>query len=742
MPQLVVLLALAGCASAQGLLPRASYPAIDPSLTPSKPSVSPISEIDTSFTKYERITPLVDGNPFYLNGIQLRADKLQSQWGLTDDEVKAMYQKVADDGFTHVISEISWLDIQPDTAFNTTKSTYIRGGTHGATNYHSSTLLKIGYEPGEESNKMLTYVQFDFSDYTADINAARLRFYVSYAATDGVAFSAKLYGITNNTWDDSTMTWDSGAPNHNGVSVTGTLNEDYFLASSSPSWDTLLDVQYYDFDCSDFIANHTTNGVASFILQAATDVNSTVGITFDGATGTHPPQLVLSSESVWDWTYLDKLLGWIEDAGLKCELIWFGTDSTGLTMDSRVPYHVFTHIKDYKIVSGNVTAAFSKNTSPAYGVYWYFMDKNDFTMRALEKAALKTLFNYIAEYNAKNGDKKTVIGVEVANEPAVARFHGSPFTPWQNPATWGRLSAFASETDFITRTMWEFCVNLANGVKESNYPVWTRTNDYTYTDAPNVVYNELMRPLVGTSLDYTGLDPYQNSRNLMYIFGHQNFTLANPQYFAVGLNMPVVMENAGSYSDAANLIIAALAGGAFYDTYETYGPDNYGLYVPADEDTGNYTAVPRGSYLQTVIDTNKFLSKMSYDLASKRAVGAGGTNLTFYNVFNNGTLLTGSFGPVCITYAPTNNSVGISIARSAKEFVLASTGSANFTLTGLSSYGISSIQSGAYSGDTWVESATVPCTSCSTKTVISLSAYEVVRVLTSSAVPVTSSGSC
>lgn len=114
-----------------------------------------------------------------------------------------------------------------------------------------------------------------------------------------------------------------------------------------------------------------------------------------------------------------------------------------------------------------------KNAGAAYGVYWYLADKNDFSLRALEKTAVKNMMNHVAAYNTANGDKKTVIGVDVNNEghvTAIQKGTGGG-TVYQNPATWSALSRFTSSTSFQVRTMWEHQVNLANAVKESNYPV-------------------------------------------------------------------------------------------------------------------------------------------------------------------------------------------------------------------------------------------------------------------------------
>ncbi|KAH8805501.1 hypothetical protein F5884DRAFT_755072 [Xylogone sp. PMI_703] len=710
--------------AAQG---QASTPAIDPNLKPSTPTLAPISYVDTSLGDYDRFVLRVGDEPFFFNGIQLRADKLRDVWGYTESKIKPLYQQVADDGFTAVNTQIFWSNIQPDKSFNASESTYIRGGSYSTQNFASSTSNLIGYQHGTESNKELTYIKFDFSSYTDSIDAAKVRTYVDSGATNSAAFQANLYGITNNSWSATSITWVN-APNHNVVDIAGTEGADYFLTSSSPSWDLILSEAYYDFDVSDFVKNHCPGKVATFILQASTnDTGVAVGASMTSAKGTRPPQLVLSDQDRFDWTYVDTLIGWAEDAGIKLEPIWFGSDSTGVTMDSRVPYFAFLNTKNEKVNSdGSHTPAFSKNTDPAYGVYWYFLDKNDLTTRAQEKRAIKEMMNHIASYNSAHGNKKTVIGIDVANEPAIQKFHGSSFTAWHNPKTWAALSQFASVQDFVDRTMWEYCINLANGVKKSNYPIWTRSNDFRGVDAAHSSYNENQRPLVGTSLDFVGYDPYSDSFTSAFDFGHA-VTWDN-KLFARGDNFPMIMENGGQYTTGQGLLLATLAGGATYNVYDYMSSDNFGLYEII-------APVAHGSYVQDVINTNNMLLKISEDLATKAPRAAGGTDLDFLNIFWNQTSVSSSFGKVGITYKPSNYPiVGIVDIRSSKEVALLSTGTATHTLSGITTYGISSVQSGYYSGSSWVKDSTVSYTTSGTSITFSIGAYEAIRVVTNNAV--------
>ncbi|KAJ9157509.1 hypothetical protein NKR23_g297 [Pleurostoma richardsiae] len=712
-------------------LPRVDAAYIDPNLKPSTPTITPVSYVDTTLSDYERPVLEVNGGPFFYNGIQLRADKLRDVWGLSESAIKSLYQQVADDGFTVVNTQMFWSNVQPDKLFNASESTYIRGGSYASQNYASSTSNLIGYEAGSESSKELTYIKFDFSGYTDGIDGAKVRFYVDSAASSSTAFPANLYGITNNSWSASSITW-SHAPNHNGVSIAGTKDEDYFLASSSPSWDPILSVNYYDFDATDFVKNHCPDKIASFILQASTnDTGVAVGASVSSAKGSHPPQLVLSDQDRFDWSYVDTLIGWAEDAGLKLEFVWFGSDSTGVSMDSRVPYFAFLNTKNEKVNSdGSHTPLFTKNTPSAYGVYWYFLDKNDLTTRAQEKRAIKAMMNHVASYNSANGNKTTVVGVDVANEPGIQRYHGSPYTAWQNPETWAALVNFSSVQAFVDRTMWEFCVNLANGVKESNYPVWTRSNDFRYVDAAHLTYNEAQRATVGTSLDFVGYDPYSDSFTSAFAFGHA--ASWDGKDFSAGKNLPMIMENSGAYNDNQGLVLAALAGGSVYSIYDVMGSDNLGLYVPKDADAGDYSPVPRGSYVADLANANKMLVKIARDMAVKLPVGAGGDDLDFLNVFWNSTSSTSSFGDVDVAYEPSNiTSVAIVDTRGSRELALLSTGTATYTLSGIKTYGVSSVQSGSYESSSWVSDGTVSYTTSGNDISFSIKAYQCIRVVTS-----------
>lgn len=86
---------LAGVASAATAV-------IDPTLKPSFPTVTNISEVEYSLSEYDRIVLKVDGEPFFYNGVQMRIDKMAVIWNMTDAQVEPFFQRVANDGFTIV----------------------------------------------------------------------------------------------------------------------------------------------------------------------------------------------------------------------------------------------------------------------------------------------------------------------------------------------------------------------------------------------------------------------------------------------------------------------------------------------------------------------------------------------------------------------------------------------------------------------------------------------------------------
>jgi hypothetical protein len=494
----------------------------------------------------------------------------------------------------------------------------------------------------------------------------------------------------------------------------------------TPAWDPVNKAHYYDYDVTGFVNDHCKNdGTASFVLRLDTKEESTISVSIDGSAGTKAPQLIISRKDVYDWTYLDKVIGWAEEAGIKLEILWFGSDTCSISSDNRVPFYAF-HLYE-KSVKSTGTPFFSKQAANSqYWWYWYLLCKNDPGLQAQERKVLKDLFNHIAEYNASHGDKKIVIGCQVSNEPGVALLHGSG----QGDRCYSEhctaiYNEEGSAQAYRDRTMWEYNNNLAEGVKESNYPVWTRVNNYVGTDAKGVVYNENKRSAGGTSLDFIGIDYYSVSESVMYNFGHT--TATDGINYSQGKNLPMIMEaGGGEQSGTPKFILAALAGGAFYNIYDLCSSDGKGLYDDAGK-TGTLT--PHGSYVAEVRQINFMLKKISYDLATKLADGAGGSKLRFFNhLSDTSSNTTENIQSLQLNYTTTNGGVGIAIAKAKDTIVLASTTASTFVLKNLGTGSISSVEKGYYDGLDWVREGTLSYTGTATTT-ISMEAYDCVRII-------------
>ncbi|ETS80266.1 hypothetical protein PFICI_07795 [Pestalotiopsis fici W106-1] len=277
--------------------------------------------------------------------------------------------------------------------------------------------------------------------------------------------------------------------------------------------------------------------------------------------------------------------------------------------------------------------------------------------------------------------------------------------------------------------MWEFRVNLANGVKESKYPVWTRANNYKSSDAKGVEYNELMRANGGTSLDYIGLDPYLSDLDGLYAYGHKTISTSGTQVNAWGKNLVMAMENGGDITNAPNAVLATLAGGALYNTYEIYGPDGYGLYVPTSD--SDFTPVARGSYVADVKVVNNMLKKIGHDLASRVPLSVGGTGIAFYNYLASDTTSTSNFQAFNVTYETTNTTgVGISTVRTGTELAFVSSQDATFTLSSASAYNVVSAETGSYNGGTtWSKDETATYNSKDGDVDFSIAAGECIRIV-------------
>ncbi len=685
-----------------------------------------VSYVDTSFDKYDRLTFTVDGEPFLYSGIQVRADNAIDQLDFNDEQVRQMYLQAGADGFTVVNSQVRWTDVQPDTSLWADESGNLSG---------------IVKTPAADSvtatDKEAAYFTFDLPEIEAG---------AEYAA---VKFRIRISGVTKDT---AISVYDATAGTLGGEKIT------------SPDWNPVTAAHlentndgsngYFDFNVADIVNAHKNDGQVT--LAVLCENESSVDIYGAGSEGNNRPLLKLSRDDVYDWTYLDKLLDNAYEAGVKFELLWFATDTCQQSHEVRVPYYV--HENYQKSLKSDGTPARRLGSDNIF-----LMCKNDPQLRAKEKEVLETVFDHIAEYDSKKGYDHVVIGCQVANETAVGRLHSGTdenkyFGHCYCDVCMEKLAQSSSETAFREETLWGYLNNLASAVKESNYSVWTRHNNYMTTDTNVLAYNENKRSTTGTDLDFIGVDPYSITggagNEYLYSFGHEASTYRDHTYdYSQGKNLSLVMEYGGNNRDLDEAILACIAGGGWLNIYELLsGNENYGIYVADRDDNGNAVGFsPRTEYtyssgsevnwseenwIERIRNLDDMLGKAERLIASKKPDGAGGEQLVFFNPKSDETSTsTKNIRALDITYDTPNNGVGIAIEDSDRSVVLLSTKASSFTLAGINEYQAASVETGYFEGDEWIKDGEKVYTTNGNDMTIAMDAYECVRITVTESIP-------
>lgn len=700
-------------------------PACDVSVNAEFKEEEVVSYIDTTFGTYDRLTMLVDGEPFFYSGIQVRADNAIDKLKFNDEQVKDMYLRAGKDGFTVVNSQVRWTDVQPETELWASETGTLNGAE-----------MNVSNDTVTADNNTPAYFTFTLPKTDADYAAVKFRLRISNVTADT---ALSVYEVTDSGLSESKIT----SPNWNIVTTAHISNTNE--GSNG----------YFDFNVAGFVNGHKDGGEITLAVKCENE--STAVIYGAASEGNSRPQLKLSRDDVYDWTYLDKLLDNVYEAGVKFELLWFATDTCQQSHEERVPYYV--HENYQKSLKSDGTPARKLNAENNY-----IMCKNDLDLRAKEKEVLETVFDHIAEYTEEKGYGSLVIGCQVANETAVGRFHAGTddnkyFGHCYCDACMERLASSSSESAFREDTLWEYLNNLASAVKESNYSVWTRQNNYMTTDTNVLAYNEQKRSAGGTDLDFIGIDPYSVTggagHDYIYSFGHETCTYKNHTYnYAQGKNLPMVMEFGGNNQDLDESILACIAGGGWLNVYELLsGSEDYGIYTAVRDNNGNaagfaartgYT-YSSGSdanwseenWIDRIRNLNYMLGKVKYQLASKKPDGAGGDSLMFFNPKSDETVTSSekNVRALGVTYNTENNGVGIAIEQSDRETVLLSTKPAEFLISGIGAYGRVTAESGYYNGDEWVSAGEKTYTADGDNITISMDGYECVRILTAEPVP-------
>ena len=679
-----------------------------------------VSWVDTSLETYGKVTLVYGGKPYFYNGVQIRREKLRDVWQFTDNQLRALYDIAKADGFNTVGLPIWWNEVQPDQMYTPVEAvTKVGDGSEIDTGEVLE--LQHGASPSDQKHVVLEY---DYSGLSGNIAAAMIRVYVQNISSGPGVVEVYGTGATNVLLD----TVDVG------------------------------EAHFFDLDVTEFIQQNAGSGLAAFELRVPDGSGAVLEIdrmpsaeadgvdyvdyttSFQGISGVrYPPTLRISRDDVYDWDVIEQMIQDMEDASLKLEILWFGSDTTNLSMDDRLPYYVQRNYRKARYDDGSLLL--KKNDArywKSYGVYTFYMDKLDPFLRDREKSVIRAMFDHIAVYNAAHGDRKTVVGCQVNNESNIwtRRFGFSDrYRSIYSDARWEEGN-YSSVYRFMMDIRAEWLSHLAGGVKESEYSVWTRQNNAEFLangediSADTVPENELLRKTTGTHMDFFGIDVYRYSElDKLYAY----LTGA----YSHGKNFPMIMETDWTLTGESSgspvripdygIMMTYAANGAHH-LYDILGPDGHDFYIRGPNNTaipGDTVAGANTNWNTQTRETNQMLQKIGHDLASRRA---GGSELLFFNPFaETSAQVQQRLDGYPVEYDTDTRGVGIAIRRGTNEFVLASKTTSTFKLP--SELQVQSASVGYYdASNQWVSEGAKAFSLVDGKYVFEMNDYEVVQI--------------
>ena len=455
--------------------------------------------------------------------------------------------------------------------------------------------------------------------------------------------------------------------------------------------------------------NWTWTQIAPIIEQAANDGYTAVTVPIRWA-------WIAPTENSYDWTDVDALLYYCNLYGIKCEILWFGSDVCG--KQTGTPNWVKN--KYQPVLKSDGSVVYDNNKYPK-------LDKTDPNLLSKEKSTVTALMNHIRAKNTSEGYSSPVIGVQVLNEcSAVGLFGSSPtdrsYSSYAN-ALW--LAGGYTDTEaFNTDVLYNYLNSLSESIKTSDYSVWTRVN-YSPSLETEIGHNLILKKAGDENcyIDFIGVDAYSDDSSVLYGIANQwNYVR----------NLSEIMENGGNYSNTEQLLFNTYAENAVYDVFELVNTNpndsiGFGMYT-TNFTTKTFTA---SSYITGVRNILHMFQKDSYDLATKEA-STNGTDAVFFNrdfssAYNASADVGIGNNDNQITYSTSGGGGGIAMVHDSSTTVFMSTASAQFSVP--STYHINSLECGYYdNNNNWVSQSTVEYTTSGDQTIFSIGSYQCIRM--------------
>ena len=140
------------------------------------------------------------------------------------------------------------------------------------TNYGTSSTLRVVFDAAPETSN--TFIRFNISTISGTVSNATLRLYVTNASGN----TQTIKQVTNVTWGETTMTWNSPAPSM-GISITT-------ISVTAPA-------SCIERDVTSWVAQRVSSGATkvSFGIDSASGGD---GLDMSSREGANPPQLVVT----------------------------------------------------------------------------------------------------------------------------------------------------------------------------------------------------------------------------------------------------------------------------------------------------------------------------------------------------------------------------------------------------------------------------------------------------------------
>lgn len=245
---------------------------------------------------------------------------------------------------------------------------------------------------------------------------------------------------------------------------------------------------------------------------------------------------VEAEKDIYNTELVEKYIELCDKYQLKLEILWFGSYMCGYSVEGYIPDYVINNTSTYPDLKPS--AAFE-----GWLGKHYYLKPNTPALVERESKALKQMMDAIYHYDNNHGQKHTVIGIQVENEPdMLATRHNQEhgYTPEQ---LWRDLISMLDQ--------------LGQVVKNSAYDCYTRVNQTTtYSD-----YMERSAEIAATAgIDYVGLDPYEN--NMLGIDSKLR------RLRKIKDNYGHIAENGGEYANNDLLTLKAISLGCGYEIFE------------------------------------------------------------------------------------------------------------------------------------------------------------------------------